>query len=172
MLGIDEPFAPGSADRVYDEMSARLREPAFRPRALYDRFGIELLATTDGSVDPLDAHARIRAADWPGRVVPTFRPDDTVDPERPGFHANVDRLADLTGEDTTTWAGYLAALRPRRAGSSPPAPRRPTTVTRRRARPTSPRPRRRRCSIECARSRSSPTTPSCSGPRCSPRWRP
>jgi len=115
VLGIDEPFAPGSADRVYDEMSARLGDPAYRPRALYDRFGIELLATTDGSVDPLDAHARIRALDWPGRVVPTFRPDDTVDPERPGFRANLDRLADLTGEDTTTWAGYLAALRARRA---------------------------------------------------------
>jgi len=110
VFGVTEPL---SAD-TYDLLVDRLAQDDFRPRALYERFGIELLATTDGALDELDAHARIRASGWSGRVVPTFRPDDVVDPDRPDFGANLDQLAKLTGEDTTTWPGYLAAIRARR----------------------------------------------------------
>ncbi|MCB1016955.1 MAG: glucuronate isomerase [Acidimicrobiales bacterium] len=115
VLGVEARLGPDTADEVYDEVCARLAEDAFRPRALYERFGIELLASTDGALDPLDAHARIRASGWPGVVVPTFRPDDVVDPDGAGFLENLGRLGELTGEDTTTWSGYLAALRARRA---------------------------------------------------------
>lgn len=114
VFGLPDPLGPETADAVYDHLVARLADDAFRPRALYERFGIEFLTTTDAALDPLAAHARLRDSGWPGRVVPTFRPDDVVDPDRPGFAGNLERLADLTGEDTTTWPGYLAALRSRR----------------------------------------------------------
>ncbi len=115
VFGVAAPLGPHNADAVYDQLVADLAEDTFRPRALYERFGIEFLATTDAALSDLDAHARIRASGWSGRVVPTFRPDDVVDPDRPDFGANLDRLAKVTGEDTTTWDGYLAALRARRA---------------------------------------------------------
>jgi glucuronate isomerase len=115
VLGVTEPLGADTADAIYDHLVARLADDAFRPRALYERFGIELLATTDAALDPLAAHARLRESGWWGRVVPTFRPDDVVDPDRPDFHGNLDRLGEMTGEDTTSWPGYLAALRARRA---------------------------------------------------------
>src|SRR6202034_941110 len=87
----------------------------FRPRALFERFGIEFLATTEGALDRLDSHARLKESGWKGRVVPTFRPDDVVDPDRAGFRANVVALGELTGADTASWSGYLDALRSRRA---------------------------------------------------------
>lgn len=103
-----------TADGVYDHVLDVLRRGTHRPRALYERFGIGALATTDAALDALEDHAAIRASGWGGVVVPTFRPDDVVDPDRPGFAGNVDRLAELTGCDTTTWRGYLDALRSRR----------------------------------------------------------
>jgi glucuronate isomerase len=115
VLGIDVPVRPETADDVYDLMCARLAEDAFRPRALFDRFGIEFLATTDGALSALEDHAVLQRSDWPGRVVPTFRPDDVVDPERPGFRANLAALGELTRSDTSTWKGYLEAIRERRA---------------------------------------------------------
>ena len=115
VLGIEGRLGPETADRFYDELSQRLAEESYRPRALFDRFGIELLASTDGATDPLDAHAEIRTSGWDGRVVPTFRPDDVVDPDGPEFVRNLGILADLTGEDTSSWTGYLTALRARRA---------------------------------------------------------
>ncbi|MHB1138965.1 MAG: glucuronate isomerase, partial [Microthrixaceae bacterium] len=114
VFGVEEPLGPANADAVYDHMVERLATPQLRPRALYERFGIEFLATTDGALDELGSHAAIRDSGWTGRVVPTFRPDDVVDPDRPGFVEAVDRLGDLTGEDTSSWSGYLDALRRRR----------------------------------------------------------
>jgi glucuronate isomerase len=115
IFGVEESLCAKNADAVYDEISARLAQADFRPRALFDRFGIEFLATTDGALDPLAAHAQLRRSEWAGRVVPTFRPDDVVDPDRSGFHAHLDALSELTGADTSGWTGYLDALRSRRA---------------------------------------------------------
>lgn len=114
VFGIAEPLSAATADATYDHLVARLAEDRFRPRALVERFGIAFLATTDPALSDLDAHRRLKESGWGGRVVPTFRPDDVVDPDRPGFAEALDALADLTSEDTTSWAGYLAALRARR----------------------------------------------------------
>jgi glucuronate isomerase len=115
IFGVDTPLRPETADVIYDALAARLAEPSFRPRALFERFNIELLATTESALDDLSAHAKLAADGWGRRVVTTFRPDDVVDPEWPGWVARLDRLAELTGEDTTTYAGYLQAVRSRRA---------------------------------------------------------
>jgi glucuronate isomerase len=109
------PLRADTGDEVYDELCARLAEDEFRPRALFKRFGIEFLATTDGALSLLDSHARLGRWDWNGRVVPTFRPDDVIDPDRVDFRTNVAELGELTGADTSTWHGYLDALRARRA---------------------------------------------------------
>ena len=115
VFGVTRPLRPETSDEIYDEVVACLERDDFRPRSLFERFGIEFLATTDGALDQLDAHARLRHSGWDGHVVPTFRPDDVVDPDRPGFRKNLDALAVLSGRDVATWAGYLEALRSRRA---------------------------------------------------------
>jgi glucuronate isomerase len=115
IFGIADTLISANADRIYDAIAERLSTPAFRPRALYERFNIEVIATTDGALDDLAHHDAIRASGWKGRVVPTYRPDAVVDPEFEGFHANLARLGELTDEDTATWGGYLAAHRKRRA---------------------------------------------------------
>jgi glucuronate isomerase len=114
LFGLDVRLSAETADLYWDQISERIAAPEFRPRALYERFGIEVLATTDSALDTLSAHAAIRASGWSGRVIPTFRPDAVVDPEFAGFRENVVRLGAMTGGDTATWEGYLAALAQRR----------------------------------------------------------
>jgi glucuronate isomerase len=115
VFGIKFRLDPETADAYFDIINAALAEPGFRPRALFERFRIEVLATTEGALDPLDHHRAIRASGWPGRVITTFRPDDVVDPDRENFVTNLQRLGELTGEDTSQWSGYLASLATRRA---------------------------------------------------------
>ncbi len=115
VLGIDEQLTAESADRIYEQISERLQQSNARPRALFDRFNIEVLATTESPLDDLAHHQTIRDSNWSGRVITAFRPDPVVDPDFEGFAENVVGLGQLTGEDTTTWDGYLAALRQRRA---------------------------------------------------------
>ena len=104
-----------TADLYYDRITAALQTDAFRPRALFDRFNIEVIATTEDPLADLAHHRTIRESGWPGHVLTAYRPDPVVDPEFDGFRTNLDRLSDLTGEDCASWKGYLAAHRQRRA---------------------------------------------------------
>ncbi len=113
-LGIEIELSEATADMIYDQIAERLAQDAYRPRALFDRFGIEVLATTDGALDDLGHHEAIRNSGWSGRVVPTFRPDGVLDPGDPAFTENIAALETQTGCDLGTYAGYLAALRQRR----------------------------------------------------------
>jgi len=115
VFGLEVRLEAATADHYFDAIGEALRRPTFRPRALYERFGIEVLATTDAALDDLAAHRALAADDWSGRVIPTFRPDDVTDPDHEDFAANLERLGEITGEDTGGWPGYLAALAARRA---------------------------------------------------------
>jgi len=104
-----------SADAYYDRINECLSQDAFLPRALFDRFDIELLATTESPLDSLADHDAIRQSDWAGRVITTYRPDPVVDPDYEGFVENLEKLSELTNEDTGSWKAYLSALSNRRA---------------------------------------------------------
>lgn len=115
VFGITERLSARSADTIYDHISDCLGQPDFRPRALFERFNIEAISTTEGALDDLRWHKKIRDSGWRGKVVTAYRPDAVVDPEFDGFAQNVEQLGALTGNDATTWTGYLAAHRSRRA---------------------------------------------------------
>jgi glucuronate isomerase len=114
-FGLDVRLDGETSDLYYDTITAALATDAFRPRALFERYGIELIATTESPLDTLGHHRAIRESGWSGRVLTAYRPDPVIDPEFEGFAANLDRLSDLTGEDCRSWQGYLAAHRQRRA---------------------------------------------------------
>jgi glucuronate isomerase len=115
LFGFEERLSAATADRYYDHIADCLARPEFRPRALFKRFNIEAIATTESPLDDLRWHKMIRDSGWDGRVVTAYRPDPVVDPDFEGFAANVARFGELTGCDTATWDGYLEAHRTRRA---------------------------------------------------------
>jgi len=104
-----------TADAIYDQLAQRLAEDAYRPRALYERFRIAVLATTDDPCDDLSAHDALAAdPSWTGRVIPTFRPDSYLEPAQPGWVAAVARLGEVADTDTGEYAGYVRAFELRR----------------------------------------------------------
>jgi glucuronate isomerase len=115
VFGLRVRLSEATADLYYDSITDALATPAFRPRALFERFGIEVIATTESPLDPLDHHAAIRASGWTGRVITAYRPDAVIDPEHEQFHQALARFGELTGEDVHDWIGYLRAHRTRRA---------------------------------------------------------
>jgi len=115
LFGLKERLSGDNADSYYEIIDKALQTPEFLPRALFDRFRIEVLSTTDAATDSLHFHQKIRASGWKGRVLPTFRPDSVVDAEYLGFQDNLKLLGEVSGEDVSSWKGYLNALRKRRA---------------------------------------------------------
>jgi glucuronate isomerase len=115
LFGLQERLEAETADLYFDTISEKLATPDFLPRALYERFNLEVLATTDSPLGSLDDHAAIRESGWNARILPTFRPDPVVDPDYEKFAENLTRLGELSGEDTGSWTGYLNALARARA---------------------------------------------------------
>lgn len=115
VFGFEVALEGSTADFYFDRIGDMLVAPDFRPRALFDRFNIEVLTTTESPVDTLEHHAEIRRSGWPGRVLTAYRPDPVVDPENEDFAFAVERLGQMTGEDVNFWGGYLNAHRKRRA---------------------------------------------------------
>ncbi|MDP5131974.1 MAG: glucuronate isomerase [Paraglaciecola sp.] len=115
VFGLKVTLTEDTADLYYDTINEQLAKPEFKPRALLGRFNIELIATTEGALNDLRHHAKLKGTGFEQNVITTFRPDDVVDADRADFAVNVAKLGELTGEDTSHWQGYLQALRIRRA---------------------------------------------------------
>jgi glucuronate isomerase len=114
VFGVKRRLEAGSAQAIYDEIGEKLAAPEFRPRALFERFNIEVLATTDAAADPLASHRAIRASGWTGRVIPTFRPDALFQIAKPGWTAELERLAKAEGAAIDSYSGFVRALERRR----------------------------------------------------------
>jgi glucuronate isomerase len=114
-FGLKDRLSAENADAYYEHIDKALQTPEFLPRALFESFNIEVLATTDAATDTLEQHKKIKESGWGGRVVPTFRPDSVVDAEYIGFQENLKLLGEVANEDVSSWKGYLSALRKQRA---------------------------------------------------------
>jgi glucuronate isomerase len=115
VFGVRRKLTGATAQAIYDEILEKLVSPEFRPRALFDRFGIEVLTTTDRASDPLDHHRAIAESGWGGVVIPTFRPDAVFRIAAPGWRDELDALARAHGAAIGDYGAFLGSLEERRA---------------------------------------------------------
>ena len=115
VFGVRSRLDASSAASIYDAICERLTSAEYRPRALFERFNIEVLATTNSASDSLGAHQRLRDSGWSGRVIPTFRPDAAINLASAGWKAEVDALGDVTSSLILDYASFMRALTARRA---------------------------------------------------------
>ena len=115
VFGIEDRLNASTADLYYDKIDEALKSDGYKPRALFERFNIEVIATTEGPTDSLAHHEAILASGWTGgRVVSAYRPDAVIDAEHEQFKGAMIQFGEMTGEDVFTWQGYLKAHRQRR----------------------------------------------------------
>jgi glucuronate isomerase len=114
VFGIDAKLNAENADAIYDQIDAELALPSSSPRALFERFNIEILATTDSATDTLEHHRAIRASGWKGKIIPTFRPDSVVNLLTPGWLQNINQLSAVSGINVSSYPTFLRALEQRR----------------------------------------------------------
>lgn len=115
VFGVDQKMNSENAQDIYTAIEERLTQPDFNPRRMFERFNIEVLATTDAATDTLSHHQRIRDSGWKGRIIPTFRPDAVINIDMRGWAQQIERLSDVSGVNITNYAGYVQALEQRRA---------------------------------------------------------
>ena len=115
VFGLDGQPSAANADDLYDLIAEKLASPEFSPRALFERFNIEVLCTTDPAAGALEHHRAIRTSGWQGKVLPTFRPDAVVNLDAPDWRENIELLSQASGVEVKDYPSYLQALEERRA---------------------------------------------------------
>jgi len=114
VFGIKKRFTGATAIEIYDEINEKLQLPKFRPRALFDRFKIAVLSTTDAATDTLEPHKKIRASGWKANIIPCFRPDGVTDLKAKNWKTNIELLTERSGIDVTSYSRFIQALENRR----------------------------------------------------------
>lgn len=107
---IEIPFNPETAEKIYYQVSEVLGESEFLPQNLFEKFRIEILATTDGTSDSLVHHKALANTALAKKVIPTFRPDDVSDPERPDWLGAIAKLEKSSNISITSFADLRKAL--------------------------------------------------------------
>lgn len=115
VFGIEALPGPDNADLLYEQIDSALADPDYSPRKLFERFNIEVLCTTDSALDDLTAHRQIAQSEWGGQVRPTFRPDQLLQLDRPGWSGDVQKLGTLSNTSIDSYAKFTQALAERRA---------------------------------------------------------
>lgn len=114
VFGIEEKLNGSNALKIYEILNEKINSPEFLPRNLFDKFNIEILATTDCAVDDLDYHKEIKNSGWDGKIVPCFRPDNLTDLSSGLWMTNIIKLGEKSGNEITTYKKYIQAIEERR----------------------------------------------------------
>ncbi len=114
VFGITLKPSAATADAQYDEIAEKLALPEYSPRALFKKFNIEVLCTTDSAVSNLEHHNTIRESGWGGKVIPTFRPDSLVNLDIPGWRQTITELGKVCGYEINDYPVFIKALESRR----------------------------------------------------------
>jgi glucuronate isomerase len=114
-FGIKEKLNGQNAQKIYDELNEKINSPEFLPRTLFEKFGIEVLSTTDAATDTLEPHKKIKDSGWEGRIVPAFRPDAVTDLSVKNWKQNIELLGKIVGEEISSYEKFIKALEQRRS---------------------------------------------------------
>ena len=112
-FGIDELLNEDSAERIYEAVNEKLRQPEFSCRGLLKKMGVETLCTTEDPVDTLEYHRQIAKSDFGIKVSTAFRPDKAVLIDAPSFNSYIDQLSEVAGISIKTYEELQNALKKR-----------------------------------------------------------
>ncbi len=120
-LELKEPFGiadkllgPDTAKEIYESCSEMLRTPEFSVRNIMRKMNVKLVCTTEGPLDSLEHHKKIRADGFEIKVHTAFRPDQAMAVEDvAGLNAFINKLEESSGSDISDFNTYIEALRKR-----------------------------------------------------------
>lgn len=115
VFGIQEKLNGDNAQKIYDHIREKLNSPEFLPRALFEKFNIEVLTTTDAAEDTLEQHKKIKDSGWKGNIIPCFRPDSVVNIWQPTWKERINELGDVCGYEINSFKTFIKSIEERRA---------------------------------------------------------
>lgn len=100
-----------TSEEIWNRCNELLQSPEFTTQKIIEKSNVKVICTTDDPVDDLMYHKTIKEdATFATKVLPTFRPDKSVEIARHDFLGYVEKLAEVTGIEITNYENLLAAI--------------------------------------------------------------
>lgn len=113
---VHDLLGPETADAIYQECNQKLQSTDFSTRNLMRRMNVKLVCTTDDPADSLEHHQKIAADGFEVRVLPTFRPDKSMNlSDTESWNQYIDTLRQASGIAIATADDLLEAIEQRHA---------------------------------------------------------
>ncbi len=110
----DKLLNPSNAKEIYQSVSDMLRTPAFSVRNLLRKMNVKLVCTTEGPLDSLEHHKKIREYGFEIKVHTAWRPDRAMAVEDLStLNVFIDKLEEICDMEITNFHSYIEAIRQR-----------------------------------------------------------
>ncbi|MHC4573299.1 MAG: glucuronate isomerase [Planctomycetota bacterium] len=105
---------PNTAKEIYETCGEMLRTPEFSVRNILRRMHVRLVCTTEGPLDSLEHHKKIRDDGFEIKVYTAFRPDRAMAVEdTTALNVFIDKLEGVCSREIVDFRSYIEALRSR-----------------------------------------------------------
>ncbi len=112
-FGVEEPLTLDNAEAIWNKCNDMLQnDPNMTVRGLIKQSNVAFIGTTDGPIDSLEWHQKIREDQTiTVKVCPSFRPDKAININKEGFAQYIGLLAKSVGKEKLETADdVIAAL--------------------------------------------------------------
>jgi glucuronate isomerase len=111
---VHEILNADSAQKIYDECTAKLQTPEYSVRSLLRKMNVKVVCTTDDPIDSLEHHQKIKEDGFETKILPAYRPDKAMNvDDAAGFNSYVAKLESVSNTNIASFADYLDALKQR-----------------------------------------------------------
>lgn len=102
---------PSNADEIYKLCNNALKRDDMSARGIIRRSNVKMIGTTDDPIDSLEWHEAIaKDKSFDTLVLPSFRPDNAINIDKPGFSEYIKKLGESSKTDVSTAEGVKKAL--------------------------------------------------------------
>lgn len=111
-FGVYETVNADTAEKIYEECSAKLQTPEYSVRNLLRKMNVKIVCTTDDPVDSLEHHQKIKEEKFETKILPAYRPDKAMNADDANnFNNYLSKLEAVSNTNIASYHNYLDALK-------------------------------------------------------------
>ena len=107
---IDILLNPKTADTIYEEVSAKLRTPAYSCQNLIKKMNVKVVCTTEDPIDSLEHHIKIVKNGFGVKIRTAFRPDKAILISSDTYNQYIEKLSEVSGVTIDSYKALCDAL--------------------------------------------------------------
>lgn len=111
-FGVTEILKESNSEEIYNYCNEKIKDKTLSPIKFIENSNVKLICTTDDPIDDLEYHRLLaEKSDLNFKVLPTFRPDKSLNLLNKDFTDYIEKLSKASSIDIKNYSDFLKALK-------------------------------------------------------------